>query len=162
MVHSIVHFPSKVINSSLGMFLWVQLVFDSLDEIYRPEDLRRTVEELPPDLEALYSRIFAGVCTSRGPQGYEGLSRIFGWISFALRPLHKVELLQGLAVDHARACTTLQGTPLEALLNHCKPFVEIYPDLTVAFVRFSVKEYVLLQPFQGFCIDHLQILFEKN
>lgn len=141
------------------MFLWVRLVLDSLEEIYRPEDLRKTVDDLPSDLETLYDRILDRLCHSRALQSYGGVSRIFSWICSAERPLHKEELLQGIAVTHTGTESDAQSTPLGALLDHCKPFIEERPDASLAFVHFSVKEYDYLH-LSSSVFNIAQVLFE--
>lgn len=125
----------------LGMFLWVRLVLDSLDAVYSLEGLHNLVEDLPSDLEALYERILHRLCSSHGPKVYGGVPRMLSWICFSQRPLHKHELLHGLAVLPADAGSDAQGVPLAQILDHCKPFIEERSDSTIALVHFSVKEH---------------------
>jgi hypothetical protein len=40
------------------MFLWVNLVLESLNTVYSLSELRTIVDDLPSDLGALYERIF--------------------------------------------------------------------------------------------------------
>jgi hypothetical protein len=123
------------------MFLWVRLVLDSLEAVYSPEDLRSLVEDLPSDLEALYARILYRLSYDRGAEKYGGVPTILSWICFSQRPLHKLELLHGLAITANGGNPDAQSVPLPQILDHCKPFIEERPDSTIAFVHFSVKEY---------------------
>ena len=123
------------------MFLWVRLVLDSLEVVYSPEDLRNLVEDLPSDLEALYGRILHRLAKTRGAESYGGVSTILSWICFSQRPLHKLELLHGLAISPANGGPSTQSVPAPQILEHCKPFIEERPDSTIAFVHFSIQEY---------------------
>ncbi|KAF1951045.1 hypothetical protein CC80DRAFT_553709 [Byssothecium circinans] len=123
------------------MFLWVRLVLDSLEAVYSPEELHNIVDDLPSDLEALYERILRRLCNVRGPHNYGGVPRIMSWICFARRPLHKDELLHGLATPPTDTEFDAQGVPLAQILDHCKPFVKERSDSTVVLVHFSVKEH---------------------
>jgi hypothetical protein len=123
------------------MFLWVRLVLDSLEAVYSLERLCSIVEDLPSDLEALYERILHRLCCSRGPQIYGGVPRMLSWICYSQRPLHKHELLHGLALLPNDAGSDALGIPLAQILDHCKPFIEERPDATIVFVHFSVKEH---------------------
>lgn len=126
------------------MFLWVHLVLESLETVYSPEQLRSIVNELPSDLEALYVRIFHRICNVHGPQNYGGVPRMLGWICHARRPLHKDELLHGIAVSPSDVGPDVQSVPIAPILDHCKPLVEERSDSTLVFIHFSVKEYVSL------------------
>jgi hypothetical protein len=123
------------------MFLWVRLVLDSLESVYSPKELRNIVDDLPSDLEDLYRRILSRLCNARGPHNYGGVSRIMSWVCFARRPLHKHELLHGLAISTTDVEFDAQSVPLAPILDHCKPFVEERSDSTVVLVHFSVKEH---------------------
>jgi hypothetical protein len=122
------------------MFLWVKLVLDSLESVYSPEELCTLVYDLPTDLDDLYRRILSRLCSVRGPHNYGGVSRMISWICFAQRPLHKHELLHGLAESNYRVDSCAQSVPISQILDHCKPLIEELPDSTVILVHFSVKE----------------------
>jgi hypothetical protein len=130
------------------MFLWVRLVLDSLEFTYSPEELRILVHDLPSDLDELYSRILTRVCSVRGPHSYGGVPRMISWICFAQRPLHKFELLHGLAESSNGASNPMKSIPVAQILDHCKPFIEERPDSTIILVHFSVKEQVYPFPLQ--------------
>lgn len=121
------------------MFLWVCLVLNSLETVYSPEDL--LIEDLPLDLEALYRRILLRLFNARGAETYRGILVILSWICFSRRPLHKLELLHGLAISPSDGPSGAQSVPVPQILDHCKPFIEERPDSTITFVHFSVKEY---------------------
>jgi hypothetical protein len=122
------------------MFLWVSLVLESLNTAYSSGELRTIVDDLPSDLEALYERILARLCSARGAQKYGGVSRVMSWICFARRPLHKSELLQALSILPHNTSSQVQDIPVASILDHCKPLVEQLPDSTIVPVHFSVKE----------------------
>jgi len=123
------------------MFLWVHLVLDSLETVYSAKELRNLVDDLPSDLEALYERIFHRLCNYRGSQVYGGVPKMLSWICFSQRPLHKHEILHGLAMLPTDADSDTQNMPLVQILDHCKPFIEEQSDSTIVLVHFSVKEH---------------------
>lgn len=119
----------------------MRLVLDSLDAVYSPEELGSIVDDLPSDLDALYRRILERLCSTPGAEKYGGVLAILSWICFARRPLHKVEILHGLAMRPAESSSAVLGVPLPQLLDHCKPLIEERPDSTIVFVHFSISEY---------------------
>ncbi len=128
-------------NKSTGMFLWVRLVLETLEDVYSIEQLKNIVDTLPEDLEDLYQEIFEQLCNTRGQvQGWGGVPRIISWICHARRPLHKYELLQALAVPAIEPLSTSSTAPFVTILDHCKPLVEERADGTLSFVHFSVQE----------------------
>ena len=122
------------------MFLWVNLVLESLETVYSPEELRTIVDNLPPDLEALYEHIVTCLCSVRGAQSYGGVPRIMSWICFARRPLHKSELLQAISMSPDDMSPPMRSIPVASILHHCKPLIEELSDSTIVPVHFSVTE----------------------
>jgi hypothetical protein len=136
----------NLFNQFSGMFLWVRLVLDSLHKIYSLTELRRVVEDLPTDLDALFTEILSRISQPSGLDHYGGVSRIFSWICNSQRPLHKHELLQGLVTHRSCAGNGIDDVPVVQLLDHCKPFIEERLDSSIAFVHFSIKEHVFRDP----------------
>ncbi|CAN9085629.1 unnamed protein product [Alternaria alternata] len=132
-----------LIEKSHGMFLWVSLVLDLLDRVYSPEELRTIVDDLPSDLEKLYEKLFARLCSTPGSDSHGGVSRIMGLVCSARRPLHKSELLHALSISPRDTGSQLQSIPVAPILDHCKPLIEELLDSTIVPVHFSVKEYFL-------------------
>jgi len=122
------------------MFLWVNLVLESLKTVYTPEVLRTIVDNLPPDLEDLYEHIVTRLCRVPGTQIYGGVPRIMSWICFARRPLHKSELLHAISMFPDDMSPQMRSIPVASILHHCKPLIEELPDSTIVPVHFSVTE----------------------
>lgn len=122
------------------MFLWVDLVLNSLDAVYTAEQLRSAVDDLPSDLETLYEQIMVRLCNVSGAQSYGGVPRIMSLICHAQRPLHKAELLQALSIFPYDTGSSMRSIPISALLEHCKPLIEELSNSTIVPVHFSVKE----------------------
>ncbi|CAN9080448.1 unnamed protein product [Alternaria alternata] len=120
--------------------------FDELDpdaSIMAPEELRTIVDDLPSDLEKLYEKLFARLCSTPGSDSHGGVSRIMGLVCSARRPLHKSELLHALSISPRDTGSQLQSIPVAPILDHCKPLIEELLDSTIVPVHFSVKEYFL-------------------
>jgi hypothetical protein len=122
------------------MFLWVNLVLESLNTVYSLSELRTIVDDLPSDLGALYERILIRLCSAPGAQSHGGVSRIMSWVCFARKPLHQSELLHAISISPHDIGCQVQGIPIASILDHCKPLIEELPDSTIVPVHFSVKE----------------------
>ncbi|PSN61329.1 hypothetical protein BS50DRAFT_534675 [Corynespora cassiicola Philippines] len=132
-----------LLTKSDGMFLWVRLVLDSMDTVYSTDELGSLVEELPTDLDTLYSQILERLCNAPSIERYGGVLAILGWICFARRPLHKTEILHGLAIRPMESSLMPLSVPIPQILDHCKPLIEERPDSTIVFVHFSITEFLL-------------------
>lgn len=87
----------KVISQARGVFTWVKLLIQELkQQTYgvTVQDLKNTLEELPPGLQGLYGRVFQKFDIGRN----EEARRVFEWVLFARRPMTLSELRYAIAI----------------------------------------------------------------
>jgi len=124
------------------MFLWVSLVLDYVGSVCTPQDLRETIAHLPSDLSKLYGRILQRIFTVHEKHNCEKAVRTLMWICHARRPLNKFELIYGLALAPGKSTLSDDEVPIARVLGLCKPLIEERHDGSVAFIHFSVQEWV--------------------
>ncbi|KAK0110163.1 hypothetical protein ONS95_002814 [Cadophora gregata] len=131
---------SDLIRNADGMFLWVHLVVEGLKGCYSDWDLERNTRCLPKGLEAAYERILDRI--QLDPAAAIAIN-ILEWMACSHRPLRIYELLDGISFrpDHP----TFDSRPKMdiAVLDLCRPLIEIGPSCVLDFVHFSAKEFIL-------------------
>ncbi|KAH7355340.1 hypothetical protein BKA65DRAFT_395437 [Rhexocercosporidium sp. MPI-PUGE-AT-0058] len=136
---------SGLVEKSNGkMFLWVHVVMDELTHCYSDAELASTLEELPKGLTQAYRPILARISDISVPTTTRSSAMlILEWMSCCFRQFKTHEVLSGLVFRPN--CTVLsKRTKLNsAVLDICRPLIEIGAANSVDFIHFSAKEYVL-------------------
>ena len=133
----------ELIMKAGGMFLWVQLVLATLDDVYSVTELYKAVDSLPKGLDGAYGRVIDGFKNRLSDSNKDKVTRILQWIAFTCRPLRTHELLDGATLHEGNMVldeTTKLGS---SVLELCKPIIEEGPGGIVQFVHFSAKEFLL-------------------
>lgn len=101
----ITELANVVATKAQGMFLYARLVLDYVTSniFYSPEEIRESINQLPPSLTDFYQTIMAQMIKGLDARSVNRVKMILGWVSFAKRPLKKLELLS--------AVTFGQGNP---------------------------------------------------
>ncbi|KAI1496314.1 hypothetical protein F5X99DRAFT_75957 [Biscogniauxia marginata] len=138
-VDNIVH---TVVAKANGMFLWVKLVLDSLDDADSMADLHDAITTMPSELSKLYRRIIERMYERKGQKATEKVLRILAWLVFAKRPLKRYEILHGAGITPEYP-TINQWTMFDnSVIDKCKPLVEELPDGSIGLVHFTVDEFL--------------------
>lgn len=150
-----------------GMFLWLQLLREQLNPIKNANQLRLTVSEMPEGVDQQYEKDLNRLMSLKDEERERGVA-ILRWVFFAVRPLTVGEITEALLL---RADDTARTYPLDdlpdswdenkvdehfvsdTLLAPCGSLIELrspmprteLASMTVHFVHFSVKEYLLHQ-----------------
>lgn len=91
-------FSDRVLDKSEGCFLWVRIVLDELASAWSVGQVQRILDEVPREMDPLYSRALAIMSSRPGPS--RDLARaILTWIICAVRPLSVTELREALKLD---------------------------------------------------------------
>ncbi|KAF2493309.1 hypothetical protein BU16DRAFT_563472 [Lophium mytilinum] len=136
-------FEKRLVDKSKGMFLWVRLVLDILeDDVYNANELRTAIDAFPVGLTELYERIILRI-KSFSPQNYDKAVRILEWITFAKRAPKKYEVQDAVALTASNTILSEKTKLPETVLQLCRPLIEDGPDNTIVFVHFTVHEYFL-------------------
>lgn len=150
-----------------GMFLWLQLLREQLNPVKNANQLRLTVSEMPEGVDQQYEKDLNRLMSLKDEERERGVA-ILRWVLFAVRPLTVREITEALLL---RADDTARTYPLDDLpdswdensvdehfvsdtiLAPCGSLIELrsrmprteLASMTVHFVHFSVKEYLLHQ-----------------
>lgn len=107
-------FLSDLLVQSNGIFLWVSLMVERLEDIYSVEDVREVLREVPSEMDELYSRITESILASPD----RDLARcLLKWVVCSPRPLAIGELTEAVKLETS---VTLAASPgqLEATTGH--------------------------------------------
>ncbi|KAF2233474.1 hypothetical protein EV356DRAFT_503548 [Viridothelium virens] len=150
-----------LVEKAEGMFLWVQLVVKTLEDIYSIEEMYQAVNTLPRGLDEVYSRIWSRIEGQLDGKGLSNVIRIFEWIAFGERPLKKYEVQAGVSLYHESTVISANTQMSRNVFHLCKPLLEDGPHDTVRFVHSSVKEYLLKYKshFEHGLLPHYDIAF---
>jgi hypothetical protein len=123
-----------------GMFLYARLVLDYVTSniFYSPGEIRDSINKLPPTLTEFYQTILAQMIKGLDPRSIDRVTTILSWVSFAKRPLKKLELLSAVTFGQGNPSVDRLVPPY--ILEICGPLMEERRDTTLAFIHVSVKE----------------------
>ncbi|KAF2458815.1 hypothetical protein BDY21DRAFT_212358 [Lineolata rhizophorae] len=126
-----------------GMFLWVRLVLQAIENSHCLQDLRDTVESLPSDLEKLYLKLLENVFHDRKAEDRDITVRILEWVAFAKRPMRKHEIITGISLRPGIHKLTNETRLWDSAMDLAKPFIEEGATGFVSFVHFTVQEFLI-------------------
>jgi hypothetical protein len=145
----------NVVVKAAGVFLWVQLVVGSLvsgmSNADRISELQYRLDQLPPDLEALYEKIIMSI----DPLYVEHAAQLFNLVIESPEPLSLVLLSfadeEDISIAQTRAVepisedeVALRAETMHRRLNsRCMGLLEAAgPDRTVEFLHRTAKDYI--------------------
>lgn len=80
----------KVRKGANGMFLWVNLMFDQINDKSRPSEISKALDNAPPDVSKMIRHVFERL--SGDPEEGKDLNEMLVWVTCAQRPLSLGEL----------------------------------------------------------------------
>ncbi|KAF2649450.1 hypothetical protein K491DRAFT_550850, partial [Lophiostoma macrostomum CBS 122681] len=92
------NFMNEILDKSEGCFLWVRLVLDELAQAWSVGEVRRILDEVPREMDPLYSRALK-IISSRSKPNRDLAHAILTWVICAVRPLTVAELREALKLD---------------------------------------------------------------
>jgi WD40 repeat protein len=141
---------SQILKKADGCFLWVKLILDELRRVHRSTEIRQVLENVPSDMDALYSRILDSMSRTLQPMG-KGLAKaILTWTVCAAQALTTEELKAAIQLH---ICDRVIGIG-SAITSLCGQLV--YVDLhhqRVHVVHQTVREYLFRAKNSEFAID---------
>ncbi|KAL1868420.1 hypothetical protein VTK73DRAFT_3714 [Phialemonium thermophilum] len=127
----------RILERSQGCFLWVRLVLDELSSIWTMKQVEQVLEDVPQEMDQLYSRIVQLV--SRQPAHSVEIARcILTWTICAIRPMTVAELQSALQQDVG---TTLQD-PEQAIASLCSQLVHVDKNGRVLMVHLTARAFL--------------------
>ncbi|KAF1982386.1 ankyrin [Aulographum hederae CBS 113979] len=139
---------TALIQGAHGMFRWAVCQLDALKKCLSKGDVRRTLADLPPTLDATYQRILCLI----DPNYVKHALCILQWLVFSSRPLRVVEITEAIAIDISRDPAFDRDEVFEDpidVLQICSSLISIVtPEKTnsaevVQLAHYSVKEYLI-------------------
>ncbi|KAI0502757.1 ankyrin repeat-containing domain protein [Xylaria bambusicola] len=122
-----------------GIFMWVVLVITMLNKEYdegRPEDMQKTLDEIPGDLEGIFETILEKV----SPNRTESINML-QWVLLSKRPLMPDELYMAVIGKPLPSPETIR----RRITSSSKGLIEIRKESHGEFVQFihlSVKDFL--------------------
>lgn len=80
----------KVREGANGMFLWVNLMFDQINNKSRPSEISKALDGAPPDVSEMIRHVFERL--SGDPEVGKDLNEMLVWVTCAQRPLSLGEM----------------------------------------------------------------------
>ncbi|KAK1978317.1 hypothetical protein LZ30DRAFT_729264 [Colletotrichum cereale] len=144
---------SLISERSNGMFLWARLVLDYLDSeiYYHKDDIYRAIEGVPSKLSDFYKRILNKITKGLEPQSIRRMVTSLAWIAFSYRPIRLCELQSALAFTPGTQ--EFNGVPPKRVIEPFKLLVEEKPGSVLAFIHFSVVEFLKGEGSDGFLTE---------
>ncbi len=127
----------KILIKSDGCFLWVSLVLQELKRVHTSAEIRQVLEDVPSDMDDLYSRILDTMSTQ--PYGKDLAKAILTWTVCAARPLTTAELHTALQY-HIQ--DTVHGVK-RAIISYCGQLVYVDAQSRVQVIHQTVRDYLL-------------------
>ncbi|KAI0431150.1 NACHT and WD domain protein [Xylaria sp. FL1042] len=138
---------TKILEKSMGSFLWTTLVLKELISTHSEEDMREVLEEVPRDMEPLYERTLSTM--TRVIRGKELMRAILIWTVCALRPLTISELETALKIHILDTFPQLE----HSIISLCGQLVVIDKLNKVQIVHETAKQHLLNGTNSEFAID---------
>ncbi|CAD6587074.1 MAG: hypothetical protein ASARMPRED_002985 [Alectoria sarmentosa] len=129
---------SKILEKSAGCFLWVSLILQELRLVHTSNEIRQVLEEVPSDMNALYSRILDSM--SKAPPYGKVLARaILTWVVCCSRPLTTSELYQALQIDIKDKIDNIKAS----IESRCGQLVYVDAQSRVQMVHQTARDFLL-------------------
>ncbi|KAI0813427.1 NACHT and WD domain protein [Xylaria sp. FL0064] len=138
---------TKILEKSMGSFLWTSLVLKELISTHSEEDMKEVLEEVPRDMEPLYERTLNSM--SRVNRGKELMRAILVWTVCALRPLNIAELETALKIHTLDTFPQLE----HSIMALCGQLVVIDKLKKVQIVHETAKQHLLNGTTSEFAIN---------
>ena len=137
-----------IVSRADGMFLWADLVVNSLKGERKAKDIKAKLESLPRGLDGIYEQSMERILKEKSESVRTVALRILLWIANAMRPLSRDELVQALAVEPG-----MKELERDDIINDDDNFARDCADLIVlnntgyySLLHSSLKDYLCSTP----------------
>lgn len=130
-----------------GMFLWVDLVINSLEGEYTARGLRQKIKDIPQGLDKQYETSLKRI-VERPPSIRNLALKILLWITNARRPLQRAELLEVLAVEPGMTSLTEEDRIFNdnKFSHHCSDLIVLDSNEDYHLLHSSLKDFLTQRP----------------
>ena len=133
----------NLIKKADGMFLWIRLVLEQLDDLATFKEVQEHIERTPSNVSAIYRTILEGFL--KLPQFQQTrIMRVLRWTVASRRPLHIREVSDAIVLkaSSSRILAEDRILQIERVLHQCDPLLHVNPDThTVHLCHYSLKEF---------------------
>ena len=127
----------KILDKSAGCFLWVKLILEELGRVHTSAEIRQVLEDVPSDMNQLYSRILDGMSTAA--YGKVLAKAILTWTVCSARPLTTEELFHALQIDIKDSIDSVE----RSIASSCGQLVYVDSHSRVQMIHQTAREYLL-------------------
>lgn len=128
---------SKILTKSAGCFLWVRLTLQELRRVHTSAEIRQVPEDVPSDMDELYSRILDLMSTAT--YGKKLANAILTWTVCSMRPLTTDELFYALQIDLKDSIDNVK----RSIESSCGYLVYVDAQSRVQMVHQTARDYLL-------------------
>ncbi|KAG8529001.1 uncharacterized protein KY384_006690 [Bacidia gigantensis] len=128
---------TTILEKSAGCFLWVRLVLKELQQVHTAAEVFNVLEEVPSDMDSLYSRILDSM--SESPYGKTLGKAILVWTVCSARPLLTEELYHALQLDIKTGIDRIE----KSIAACCGELVYVDTKLRVHMVHQTARDFLL-------------------
>ena len=129
---------SRILEKSAGCFLWVSLILQELRQAHTSGEIRQVLEEVPSDMNALYSRILDSM-SKAPPYGKVLAKAILTWAVCSYRPLTTDELYHALQIDIRDKVGNIKAS----IESRCGQLVYVDAQSRVQMVHQTARDFLL-------------------
>lgn len=126
---------SKILERAQGNFLWVRLAVEKINHCHTTDDVDTALHDLPPGMEALYSRMLDSLQKRDSSREKALAISILSWIVYSTRPLSIDELNDALG----HGLLDIRKTIAEL----CEGLVTVDAVGQVAMIHETAREYLM-------------------
>ncbi|PGH11162.1 hypothetical protein AJ80_07264 [Polytolypa hystricis UAMH7299] len=127
----------KILRKSEGSFLWTVLVLRELSQSYGDAEIKKTLDDVPRDMEPLYHRTLE--LMSQNSRGRKFAKTVLTWVSCATRPLTIEELHGALNIELEDNIPKLE----EGIVALCGQLVTVDKSGRVKMVHATAREFLI-------------------
>ncbi|MCJ1385693.1 hypothetical protein MMC17_008816 [Xylographa soralifera] len=128
---------ATILAKSAGCFLWVSLTLQELRGVHTSAEIRQVLENIPSDMDELYSRILDLMATAT--YGKKLAQAILTWTVCSVRPLTTDELYHALQIDLQDSIDDIK----RSIESSCGQLVYIDAHSRVQMVHQTARDYLL-------------------
>ncbi|KAI9662479.1 MAG: hypothetical protein M1821_008646 [Bathelium mastoideum] len=126
----------QIMSKSAGCFLWVRLVLEELEHCYTEEAVEETLQDIPSDMNALYSRMLGLI--PRSNRSIKLAKSILSWVVCAARPLTLEEMRSAVKLDLNETANNLE----RSIGSICGQFVTVDPFKRVQAIHQTAIDFL--------------------
>ena len=134
----------SLIRKADGMFLWIQLVLEQIDDLATFKEVKEHIERTPTTVSAIYRVILEGFMKFPLIQ-QSRILKVLRWAIGSRRPLSVREISDAIVLrtSSSRIVDEERILQIERVIHQCDPLLHVHPDTnTVHLCHYSLKEFL--------------------